>query len=402
MLTLDKELPEDLHTKIWELKQQETIKIIKNFSIDYRLLLLLKTLKEEGYIIYVASNAIRESVKLMLLKTGLLEYVDYYFSNQDVKNFKPHPEIYLRCMVQAEVKPSETLILEDSHYGRTAALESGGHLCAIKDTLDVTYEKIKNKIKLIEMEEKKIIPEWQGEKDTIVLIPMAGLGSRFVNAGYIFPKPLIEVFDKPMIQLVVENLNINAKYVYIVQKEHYDKYNLKYLLNLITPNCEIVITDTLTEGAACTTLLAKEFIDNDKHLIISNSDQYVEWDSNAFMYSMIHKDIDAGCVTFEATHPKWSFARLDENGFIIEVAEKKPISNLATAGIYYWKNGSDYVKYAEQMINNNIRTNGEFYVCLVFNEAIKDNFKIRNFKISKMWGLGTPEDLNNYLSNFKS
>ncbi len=231
-----------------------------------------------------------------------------------------------------------------------------------------------------------------------VLIPMAGAGSRFEKAGYTFPKPLIEVDGKPMIQVIVENLNIDAKHIFIVQKSHYEKYNLKALLNLITNNnCEIVQVDGMTEGAACTTLLARQYIDNDESLVIANSDQFVEWDSNEFMYSMTADNIDAGILSFTATHPKWSFAKLNDEGFVEEVAEKKPISDIATVGIYYWKHGSDYVKYADQMIAKDIRTNGEFYVCPVFNEAIADDKKVKVFQIEKMYGLGTPEDLDKFL-----
>ena len=230
-----------------------------------------------------------------------------------------------------------------------------------------------------------------------VLIPMAGAGSRFEKAGYTFPKPLIEVNGKPMIQLVVENLNIEAEYIYIVQKAHYDKYNLKYLLNLITPNCKIIQVDGITQGAACTTLLAKNYINNEHPLIIANSDQYVEWNSNQFMYSMQADTLDAGILTFESIHPKWSFAKTTVYGLVTEVAEKKPISNHATVGIYYWTKGCDYVKYAEQMIDKDRRVNNEFYVCPVFNEAIEDNKKIKIFEIDKMWGLGTPEDLAVFL-----
>jgi dTDP-glucose pyrophosphorylase len=228
---------------------------------------------------------------------------------------------------------------------------------------------------------------------------MAGAGSRFEKAGYTFPKPLIEVKNKPMIQLVVENLNIEANYIYVVQKQHREKYNLDTLLNLITPGCEIIETDGLTEGAACTALLAKNYINNENPLFFANSDQFVEWNSNEFMSKMQENNSDGGIVTFESTHPKWSFAKINEEGLVTEVAEKNPISNLATVGYYFWKNGSDFVKYAERMIENNIRVNNEFYVCPVFNEAIIDGKKIRVFNASKMWGLGTPEDLDNFLKN---
>ena len=153
----------------------------------------------------------------------------------------------------------------------------------------------------------------------------------------------------------------------------------------------------MTEGAACTALLAKEHINTDAPLFFANSDQFVEWDSNEFLYKMNETDADGGIVTFEATHPKWSFAKVNEQGLVTEVAEKKPISNIATVGYYYWKQGSDFVKYAEQMIEKNIRVNNEFYVCPVFNEAIGDNKQIRTFNVSGMHGLGTPEDLNEFL-----
>ena len=205
-----------------------------------------------------------------------------------------------------------------------------------------------------------------------------------------------------MQQVVVEAMNIEANFIYIVQKSHREKYNLDTLLNMITPNCKIIEVDGLTEGAACTVLLAKEYIDNDNQMILTNSDQFIEWDSTEFMYQMNEKGYDGGIICFEATHPKWSFAKTDENGIITEVAEKKPISNQATAGIYYWKHGSDFVKSAEQMIAKNIRVNNEFYVCPTYNEMIQEGKVIYNYQISadKMWGLGTPEDLNYYLENY--
>ena len=234
-----------------------------------------------------------------------------------------------------------------------------------------------------------------------VLIPMAGAGSRFEKAGYTFPKPLIDVRGKPMIQWVVDNLNVEAKYIFIVQQSNFEKYNLKETLSNFCPNNEIIQIDGITEGAACTTLLAKQYIDKDEPLIIANSDQFVEWDSDEFIYSCSASDLDANILTFNSTHPKWIFAKLNDLGFVTEVAEKKPISDLATAGIYYWRKGSDYVKYAEQMIDKNIRVNSEFYVCPVFNEAIQDNKKVRTYNIDKMWGLGTPEDLEHFLKNYK-
>lgn len=234
-----------------------------------------------------------------------------------------------------------------------------------------------------------------------VVIPMAGRGSRFEQMGYTFPKPLIDVNNKPMIQVVVENIGIEATYTFLVLREHYDKYALKYLLPLICGDnpCNIVFVDQVTEGAACTVLLAKEHINNDEELFIANSDQWVDWHPEHFVNYMRQKRADGGIVSFIATHPKWSFAKVEETtGLITEVAEKRPISNIATVGIYYYKRGSDFVGGAEQMISKNIRVNNEFYVCPVFNELIGDGKKIYNYPVVEMCGLGTPEDLNRFLN----
>ena len=399
MLSEKKGLDRKYFNQIWQDKQVATFNLIRQFPKNNKLRQMFAKLSSNGIKISIASNSIRETVKLALLSIGVMEYVDYYVSNEDVKRTKPYPEMYWQCMTALNVLPKNTVIIEDSHIGRQGALDSGGHLVPVKDSHDLTMEKIDEAIDTLNGVVKKMIP-WRDKKMN-VLIPMAGAGSRFAAAGYTFPKPLIEVNGKPMIQVVAENLNVDAHFIYIVQKEHYDKYNLKQLLNLISPGCDIVQVNSLTEGAACTTLLAKELINNDEPLLMANSDQYVEWNSNECLYAFTADGVDGGIVTFRATHPKWSFAKLGDDGFVTEVAEKNPISDIATVGIYYWKKGSDYVKYAEQMIEKNIRTNGEFYVCPVFNEAIGDGKKIRVKDVPKMWGIGTPEDLNYFLEHYK-
>ena len=397
ILSEKKGLDRKYFNQIWQDKQTSTFELIKQFPKNQKLIDIFADLKNQGFKIAVASNSIRETIKLSLLSIGVIEYVDYYVSNEDVKRTKPYPEMYWQCMTALNVLPKNTVIIEDSHIGRQGALDSGAHLVPVKDSLDLTVEKIEEATNILTGLTQKQIP-WRNKKMN-VLIPMAGAGSRFSQAGYTFPKPLIEVNGKPMIEVVVNNLNMEAHYIFLVQKEHYEKYNLKFLLNLIAPNCDIVQLDGITEGAACTTLLAKEFINNDEPLVIANSDQYVEWNSNECMYAFSADEIDAGILTFKSHHPKWSYARLDESGFVAEVAEKKVISDDATVGIYYWSKGSDYVKYAEQMISKDIRVNNEFYVCPVFNEAIADGKKIKIKNIESMWGIGTPEDLEYFLKN---
>lgn len=400
ILSEKKNLDRKFFHQIWEDKQSATFDLIKKIPKDSKLIDMFKHIQSKRIKIAVASNSIRETIKLALLSTGVMEYVDYYVSNEDVKHTKPYPEMYWACMTALNALPKNTVIFEDSHIGRQGALNSGAHLIPVKNSFDLTLDKIHEAVDTLNGVLHKPIP-WRNKKMN-VLVPMAGAGSRFAQAGYTFPKPLIEVNGKPMIQVVVENLNVEAHFIFLVQKEHYEKYNLKQLLNLIAPGCDIVQVDGITDGAARTTLLAKEFINNNEPLLMANSDQFVEWDSNEALYGFTADEVDGGIVTFKATHPKWSFAKVGDDGFVSEVAEKNPISDNATVGIYYWKHGSDYVKCAEQMIEKDIRTNNEFYVCPVYNEAIENGLKIKIKQIERMWGIGTPEDLEYFLNHYKA
>lgn len=395
MLTQRKGLPMEMHKSIYDRKQAITIDMIAKLKPIPEIVKLFQLLESQGYRIGVCSNSIRRTVLTALAKTELMQYCSVVISNEDVKNSKPHPEMYWKAMSMMSVLPEETLIVEDSPPGLIAAQRSRANYVRVDNPYDVTIEKIYPRLR-----GERLTTKWKNDEMN-VLIPMAGAGSRFAQAGYTFPKPLIQVREQPMIQLVVDNLGLDANYIYVVQKSHREKYNLDTLLNLITPGCTVVETDGITEGAACTALLAKQFIDNDQPLFFANSDQFVEWSPIEFMYNMQETAADGGIVTFESTHPKWSFAKTDENGLVVEVAEKNPISTEATVGYYYWKRGTDFVKYAEQMIDKNIRVNNEFYVCPVFNEAIADGKTIRTFKATKMWGLGTPEDLEYYIKNFE-
>jgi NDP-sugar pyrophosphorylase family protein len=232
-----------------------------------------------------------------------------------------------------------------------------------------------------------------------IIIPMAGEGKSFKDAGYTFPKPLIDIHGKPMIQLVVENLNMSGKYIFLCKQVDYDKYSLHDLLNLISPECIIIPIKEKTDGAAVTLLSAKELINNDEELIIANSDQWIDWNPQHFLSFLRNKDADGGIVTFISTHPRWSFVKLNDEGLVIEVAEKKPISNIATAGIYYFKHGKDFVSAAEDMIRKNIRFNNEFYYVPAFNEMINIGKKVYSYPAAEMRSLGTPEDLRHFSQN---
>ena len=359
LLTKNKGLSIDLYKSIWELKQKYTHQNISLYQRDDRICSILHELKENGYIIYVASNSIWKNTCFICQKKGFLEYTDWIISNEEVKNPKPSPEMYLKCLIHSKCSPDETLIIEDSPIGKKAALSSGCHLLPVKDPSDIKLFTILDEIKNINEREKNMseVDKELCKKTCNVIIPMAGYGSRFAQAGYTFPKPLIEVKGKPMIEVVVRNLGLDtstAHFIFIVQKSHYEQYDLQHVLSQIAPGCDIIQVNGVTGGIA----------------------------------------------TFESSHPKWSYAKLNEDGFVSEVAEKKVISHNATVGIYYYKKGSEFVKYAEQMIQKNIRVNNEFYVCPVFNEFVLDGKKIKIVEVKKMWGIGVPEDLNYFLSNY--
>ncbi|WP_455023205.1 glycosyltransferase family 2 protein [Oribacterium sinus] len=231
-----------------------------------------------------------------------------------------------------------------------------------------------------------------------IVVPMAGRGSRFSNAGYKMPKPLIDVHGHYMIEYVTKNLTpqIEHRFIYICQEEHLEKYQLEKYLRQIAPNCVVVTVDHITEGAACTVLLAEGYINSNDSLMIANSDQYIDTDINHYLRQM--NNYDGLIMTMPANDPKWSFIKVDEKNLVSMVREKEVISNEATVGVYNYKHGKDFVKYAHLMIEKNIRVNNEFYVAPVYNEMIDAGMKITYFDVGeKMYGLGTPEDLSEFL-----
>ena len=235
-----------------------------------------------------------------------------------------------------------------------------------------------------------------------IVIPMAGHGSRFSKAGYLEPKPLISVRGQPMIQLVIENLKPNQRhrFIFICQIEHLNNHALDGLLLEKAPGCEIIGVSQVTEGAACTVLLAKKFINNQDQLIIANCDQYIEADINQYVAMLADTTVDGLIMTMTAYDNKWSFIKLNGNNEIISVVEKEAVSDEATVGIYGFQRGEDFVDAAEKMIAKNLRVNNEFYVAPTYNEMIGEGKRIKYLNIGLlgkgMHGLGTPDDLERF------
>ena len=231
-----------------------------------------------------------------------------------------------------------------------------------------------------------------------IVVPMAGRGSRFFDAGYEMPKPLIDINGHPMIEYVVKNITPNQdhRFIFICQEEHIQKYHLDITLNSIAPSCTIIPITYITEGAACTVLLAEQYINVEAPLMIANSDQYVDVDINDYVDSI--RENDGLIMTMPANHPKWSYIQFDNQGYVTLVREKEVISNEATVGIYNFARGNEFVEFAHQMIRKNIRVNNEFYVAPIYNEMIASGKKIVFKNVGdKMHGLGVPEDLEKFL-----
>ncbi len=229
---------------------------------------------------------------------------------------------------------------------------------------------------------------------------MAGAGSRFAKAGYKKPKPFIDVLGKPMICHVLDNLDIPyAKFILLARKEHYDNEpeTIQWIKN--NYNVEFVLIDNLTEGAACTVLHAHRLINNDVPLLIANSDQIVDINITDYINDSNARNLDGSVLCFQDDDTKWSYAKIDDNGYIVEIKEKVVISEHATVGIYYFAKGRIFVENAIDMFVRNERVNNEFYVAPVYNYAISkgDKFGIYSIDMSQMHGTGTPEDLDKYI-----
>lgn len=233
-----------------------------------------------------------------------------------------------------------------------------------------------------------------------ILIPMAGLGSRFANAGYERPKPLIEFLGKTMIEHALDTLGIEGDHIFCLHQDHCREYGLDRILKKMYPNCKIKTVDYLTEGAACTCMLAREYIDNEDELIVANCDQYMRWDAGKFREFLSGMDADAALVTFKSDSPGNSYARLDEEGYVDLVREKEVISRYALNGIHYWRRGKDFCQSFDEMVAADDRTKGEFYVAPSYNYLISRGIKVKVYDIhpSHHCSTGTPEDLDRLLS----
>lgn len=413
VLSRRKGFPRSLHNFTNEMKQHYTREILQSqCHPEKNIIHLLDQLKKSGLRLALASNSIRNTVDIILDRMNIRDYFDVTLSNEEVAKPKPSPEMYFKAMNLLGLEPDQCLIIEDSAPGVQAAQQASPHLIVVNSPFEVTPELIRH---AIEAKNRQIELTSQQPANSLfqetleIVIPMAGMGSRFAQAGYHDPKPFIPIEGKPMIQWVIENLRpkvIQARFTFLCNEKHLQDYPVANLLNSLAPGCQIVRVPTTTQGAACTALLASDAVASQRPLLIANSDQWVEFSVDDFLYRAIHNKCDGSILTFSATDAKWSYARLNANGHVAEVAEKRAISEHATVGIYYYRHAKDFFDGAKSMIRENLRVNNEFYVCPVYNELIRQNksILIHEIKAEEMHGLGTPEDLSEFFKfrNIKS
>jgi dTDP-glucose pyrophosphorylase len=220
-----------------------------------------------------------------------------------------------------------------------------------------------------------------------ILLLMAGSSEAFREAGHLYPKPLVEIAGKPIVQHIIESLaplsGLGGRLIVTVRYDENAKYHIAAVVKLLNPAAEVLEIRGETAGAACSAMLAVDWIDNDEPLIIINGDQLIEADIALAVREFRERSLDGGIIVFKDVHPRWSFVKCGADGLVIEAAEKRPISNMATAGFYYFKSGKDFIKAAQSMILKGAAVNGLFYVCPVYNELILQNQRIGTYLIEK-------------------
>lgn len=241
-----------------------------------------------------------------------------------------------------------------------------------------------------------------------ILVLMSGSDKTFLDAGYLYPKSLIEIHGSPVIEHVIQKLSplikLGAKIIFVLKKEECKTYHTDDVIYLLAPDATLVQVEESTKGAACSALLAIEHVQNSEPLLVINGDIIIKDNLLTIIEDFSKRNLDGGVVVFESVHPRWSYVKCDEQGYVIEAAEKRPISKLATVGCYYFLKGSDFVSSLMDMIRKGAEINGSFYVCPSFNEMVLKQKKIGIYKIpqSSYFSLATPQNIKEYESSSES
>lgn len=236
-----------------------------------------------------------------------------------------------------------------------------------------------------------------------IIIPIAGSSSLFINAGYAYPKPLIEINGVPMIQRVIEDAGAISdpyQFIFIIREEDAMKFHLDNTLRLLAPTSEVIKIKKETKGGLCSVLMAIDRIDKEDSIVILNGDQILDVDYDDVLNHWKRENADAGIITFKSVHPRWSYARI-ENNQVVQTAEKNPISNSAIVGYYYFSHAGTFFEAAFQVIKNHVHLEGKYYISPVLNEYILLNKRVLERKINadQHHSFYSPQMLDEYEKN---
>ena len=240
-----------------------------------------------------------------------------------------------------------------------------------------------------------------------ILFLMAGDSTVFSDAGYQYPKNLVEISGKPLVERVISTVNPlrgNSRLIFVINQEENERYHTGEVIQLLVPEASVVYTPGKTAGAACTAMLAVEWIDNDDELLLVNGDIVVEESIAGILEEFCMRGLDGGIPVFQGVHPRWSYVKVDENGYVTEAAEKRPISRNATAGMYYFAHGREFVQSAMRMIKKDAHVDNKFYVCPTFNEMVLMGKRIGIYNIPQesYFSLATPQGIREYEEHLRS
>jgi dTDP-glucose pyrophosphorylase len=233
---------------------------------------------------------------------------------------------------------------------------------------------------------------------------MAGTSKDFEDQGHQYPKYLLELQNEPIIQRVADSLkNLGDKVICIIRKEDQEKFYLGDMMKILCPEIKIITVINQTKGAVCTALFAIDDINNDEELLVVNGDQIIKSNIYTAIADFRNKKLDGGILTFKSVHPRWSFVALDDSNLVVETSEKRPISDNATAGCYYYRKGKDFVDACFSVIEKDANINGLYYISSTFNEMILDQKKIGVYEIPRKdyISFATYQMYENYLSHRK-
>jgi dTDP-glucose pyrophosphorylase len=329
--------------------------------------------------------------------------IRFQFKTIQYTYYEPESNYYLQCFSSFSsfsFVQKETLIIDGTHLGLSKAIQTACYIHLVQSVFSCLILDIRKTIKYYENKNCGVLKKSMFQKSINVVIPMVGDARRFIDPRCNDLKSLLNIQGKPMIAWVIEMINIDANYIFIVKDNHYEQ--LKNVLLACVPNCTIIRAKNKTEGSACSVLLAEEYINNDNPLIIANDNTWLDWDSEkTFLDFLIGEpSIFSKVVTFNSNGShRYNYVKVNNNNIIEHIANFKPISCFASSGLWMWRSGKEFIKCTHKMISCNKRSRGEFCTNLVANELINESNEenlVKKVDVQKCYIMEDPNDITQF------